>query len=175
MRIPHQPGFDIRLAAMGDQHVSVVALYEESTLQVQALAAPKTQGLWDEVRSKIKSGAAELTEQEGPLGTELVGQVEAEGELRPIRYLGVDGPRWVLLAIISGRAVLDEKVAAEFLDFVQDIVVVRGGDPMAREEAIPLHRPTDQSAEEQGEAPELNPSKEDLRSARFADASHHIS
>ena len=58
----------MRLASVGDQNVGVVVLYEESSLQLQALAAPKTRGLWDEVRAKIKSGAKTLAEQEGPFG-----------------------------------------------------------------------------------------------------------
>lgn len=159
LRVPHHPAFDIRLAAVGDQHVSVVALYEESTLQVQAMAAPKTLGLWEELRTKIMSGAGKLEERVGPLGPELAGQVEADGVQRPIRYLGVDGPRWLLLAIISGRAALDEKVAEEFLDFVRDIVVVRGAEPMAREEAIPLRRPNEHQPVEENAAPSLDPFK----------------
>ncbi|MFI6904922.1 DUF3710 domain-containing protein [Nonomuraea sp. NPDC050394] len=157
LRVPHHPAFDIRLAAMGDQHVSVIALYEESTLQVQAMAAPKSSGLWDEVRTKITSTASGLSVSEGPLGPELRGEVESDGERRQIRYLGVDGPRWLLLAIISGRAALDEKVAEEFLDFVRDIVVVRGSDPMAREEAIPLRRPNENTPEQEASDPGLNP------------------
>ncbi|GAA0912389.1 DUF3710 domain-containing protein [Nonomuraea longicatena] len=158
LRVPNQPAFDIRLAAVGDQNVSVVALYEESTLQVQALAAPKSAGLWDEVRTKITSSSPTLAARPGPLGTELAGEVEVDGERRPIRYLGVDGPRWLLLAIVSGRAALDDQVAQEFLGFVRDVVVVRGDEPMAREEPITLRRPNEKTVEDKPE-PTLDPFK----------------
>ncbi|WP_157246087.1 DUF3710 domain-containing protein [Nonomuraea typhae] len=159
LRVPHHPAFDIRLAALGDQHVSVIALYEESTLQVQAVAAPKSAGLWEEVRTKITSTSSGLSEQDGPLGVELSGEVESEDGRRQIRYLGVDGPRWLLLAIISGRAAVDEKVGAEFVEFVKDIVVVRGTDPMAREEPIPLRRPNEATPQQEAGAPSLDPFK----------------
>ncbi|WP_433517279.1 DUF3710 domain-containing protein [Nonomuraea sp. CA-143628] len=148
LRLPHNADFDLRLASVGDQNVGVVALYEESSLQLQALAAPKSMGLWDEVRAKIRTGADNLAEQEGPFGPELIGEISGEGNTtRRARYIGIDGPRWFLLAMISGRAALDENVANVFLDFIKDVVVVRGTEPMAREEPITLRRPNEQSAE----------------------------
>lgn len=159
LRVPHNPDFEIRLASLGDQHVGLVVLYEESTLQLQALAAPKTGGLWDEIRVKLHTGGATLQESEGPFGTELTGKVNAEGTERPVRYVGLDGPRWLLLGVISGRAALDEQVAEALVDFIRDVVVVRGDEPMAREEAITLRRPNEQAAEEADESPGLNPFK----------------
>ncbi|MFC5814469.1 DUF3710 domain-containing protein [Nonomuraea harbinensis] len=154
LRLPHNPAFDVRLASVGDQHVGVVVLWEESSLQLQALAAPKSSGLWEEVRAKIKSAAKTLEEREGPFGAELVGKVTVEGSDRAARYMGVDGSRWFLLAVVNGRAAVDDELAAAFVDFIKDIVVVRGDEPMAREESIPLRRPNDQAAAEQPEVRE---------------------
>jgi hypothetical protein len=147
LRLPHNAAFDVRLASVGDQHVGVVVLWEESSLQLQALAAPKSGGLWEEIKTKIKSSAKTLEERDGVFGTELAGQVTVEGATRPARYIGIDGPRWFLLAVVNGRAAVDDQVAAAFLDFVKDIVVVRGDEPMAREESIPLRRPSDPADE----------------------------
>ncbi|MEV6030024.1 DUF3710 domain-containing protein [Nonomuraea sp. NPDC052116] len=159
LRLPHNPDFDVRLASVGDQHVGVVVLYEESSLQLQALAAPRSSGLWDEVKTKILAQAQHLEEREGPFGSELRGEMKVEDGSRPARYLGIDGPRWFLLAVISGKAALDEAVAAAYIDFVKDVVVVRGGDPMAREEPIPLRRPNDQAGETADDRPGFNPFK----------------
>ncbi|GAA3259584.1 DUF3710 domain-containing protein [Nonomuraea helvata] len=159
LRLPHNPDFDVRLASVGDQHVGVVVLYEESSLQLQALAAPRSSGLWDEVKTKIVSQAKHLEEQEGPFGRELAGEMRVESTTRPARYIGVDGPRWFLLAVISGPAALDETVAAPYIDFLKDVVVVRGDEPMAREEPIPLRRPNEQTSEKSDERPGLNPFK----------------
>ncbi|MEQ4719752.1 DUF3710 domain-containing protein [Nonomuraea sp. B19D2] len=157
LRLPHNPDFDVRLASVGDQHVGVVVLYEESSLQLQALAAPRSSGLWDEVKTKILAQAKNLEEREGPFGSELTGEMKVDDTSRPARYLGIDGPRWFLLAVISGKAALDETVAAAYLEFLKDVVVVRGDEPMAREEPIPLRRPNEQAGEKPDERPGLNP------------------
>ncbi|MER5997449.1 DUF3710 domain-containing protein [Nonomuraea angiospora] len=159
LRLPHNPDFDVRLASVGDQHVGVVVLYEESSLQLQALAAPRSSGLWDEVKTKILAQAQHLEEREGPFGSELRGEMKVEDGSRPARYLGIDGPRWFLLAVISGKAALDEAVAAAYIDFVKDVVVVRGSEPMAREEPIPLRRPNEQAGETGDDRPGFNPFK----------------
>ncbi|TMR99337.1 DUF3710 domain-containing protein [Nonomuraea basaltis] len=159
LRLPHNPDFDIRLASVGDQHVGVVVIYEESTLQLQALAAPRSSGLWDEVKTKIMTQAKDLEEQEGPFGSELSGEIKADGSPRPARYLGIDGPRWFLLAVISGKGAHDEAVSGAFVDFIKDVVVVRGDEPMAREEPIPLRRPNEQAGETGEDGPGLNPFK----------------
>ncbi|WP_433431229.1 DUF3710 domain-containing protein [Nonomuraea sp. CA-141351] len=159
LRLPYNPDFDVRLASVGDQHVGVVVLYEESSLQLQALAAPRSSGLWDEVKTKILAQSKQLEEREGPFGSELAGEMRIDGATRPARYIGVDGPRWFLLAVISGKAALDENVAAAYIDFVKDVVVVRGDEPMAREEPIPLRRPNEQVSEKADERPGLNPFK----------------
>lgn len=74
----------------------------------------------------------------------------------------MDGPRWFLRAVISGKAAEDAEVAATLEGVVRDIVVVRGDEPMAPKEAIELRLPPEakQAAEQQaagGEVPDLNP------------------
>ncbi|MFD0884340.1 DUF3710 domain-containing protein, partial [Streptosporangium algeriense] len=79
-----------------------------------------------------------------------------------VRYIGVDGPRWFLRAVISGRAVQDAEIAAVLEGVVGDIVVVRGDEPMAPKESIELRlppearQPAGQQPAEQ-EVPDLNP------------------
>lgn len=162
LRLPTADDLDVRLAMVGDQPVGAIVLYEESALQLHAFAAPKSSGLWDEARTKIvaavKEAGGSLAEQQGSFGTELIGEVKSEGKLERVRYIGVDGPRWFLRAVISGRAAMDEKVAARLEDVIRDLVVVRGDDPMAREESIPLRKPSDNPAHaEEQETP--NPFK----------------
>lgn len=159
LRLPHNPEFDVRLASVGDQHVGVVVLYRDSSLQLQALAAPRSMGLWDEVKTKILAQAKTLQEQEGPFGTELAGEVRMEDGVRPARYMGIDGPRWFLLAAITGPGAQDEQVSGAFIDFVKDVVVVRGEEPMAREEPIPLSRPHERQAVQEEERPAFSPFK----------------
>ncbi|GAA3081901.1 hypothetical protein GCM10010485_19970 [Streptosporangium carneum] len=79
-----------------------------------------------------------------------------------MRYIGVDGPRWFLRAVVSGRAEPSEEVTATLEGVVRDIVVVRGDEPMAPKEAIELRLPPEarQAVEQQAggrDTPDLNP------------------
>ncbi|WP_432923941.1 DUF3710 domain-containing protein [Microbispora sp. CA-135349] len=158
LRLPVGPGFEIQLRVDGDQITGALVLLEGSLLQVQALAAPKRGGTWDEVRAELARDVAaaggSVEEREGPFGPELAGRAPAQGqtEPQPVRFLGVDGPRWFLQGVISGPAAADPDAARILEDVVRDIVVVRGDEPMPPREAIPLRLPAEarQAVEEQG-------------------------
>ncbi|WP_432856322.1 DUF3710 domain-containing protein [Microtetraspora malaysiensis] len=146
--LPVGPGFEVQLTVSGDSIVGAVVLVEESALQVQAFAAPRRSGIWDEVRAELAREVAALggstEEREGPFGTELAARVPAEGqEPQPVRYIGVDGPRWLLRAALSGRAARDADAAATLEGVVRGIVVVRGDEPMAPREPIELRLPSE--------------------------------
>ncbi len=162
LRLPVGPGFEIQLSMAGDQVDGVIVLVEESALQVNAFAAPKRSGIWDEVRAELArevvaaGGSAE--DREGPFGPEIAAEVPVQGQAQgqtqgrqPVRYVGVDGPRWFLRAVISGRAAVDPEAARILEDVVRDIVVVRGDEPMPPREAIQLRLPAEarQAMEEQ--------------------------
>ncbi|MEU4405311.1 DUF3710 domain-containing protein [Streptosporangium sp. NPDC023963] len=166
MRLPVDAGFEVQLNLAGDQIVGAVVLFEGSALQVHAFAAPRRSGIWDEVRAElaegVKSAGGTAEEREGAFGVELAARIPAEGGEQPVRYIGVDGPRWFLRAVISGKAAEDAGVAATLEGVVRDIVVVRGDEPMAPKEAIELRLPPEarQAAEQQaagGDVPDLNP------------------
>lgn len=160
LRLPVGPGFEIQLSMAGDQVDGVIVLVEESALQVNAFAAPKHSGIWDEVRAELArevvaaGGSAE--DRDGPFGPEIAAEVPVQSQgqpqgRQPVRYLGVDGPRWFLRAVISGRAAVDPEAARTLEDVVRGIVVVRGDEPMPPKEAIQLRLPAEarQAMEEQ--------------------------
>ncbi|GGO26390.1 hypothetical protein GCM10010116_52950 [Microbispora rosea subsp. aerata] len=157
LRLPVGPGFEIQLRVEGDQITGALVLLEGSLLQVQAVAAPKRGGLWDEVRAElardVNAAGGSVEEREGPFGPELAGRAPAQGqaEPQPVRFLGVDGPRWMLHGVISGAAAIDPEAARPLEDVVRGIVVVRGDEPMPPREAIQLRLPAEarQAMEEQ--------------------------
>ena len=55
----------------------------------------------------------------------------------PARFLGVDGPRWFLRGVISGRAAVEDTKAEPLLQVFRDTVVVRGQDRWRRATAHP--------------------------------------
>lgn len=150
--VPTIDGMELRMEI--DQRSDAVTganlVIEGSSLQVQAFAAPKSRGLWDEVRtslrdSVVKQGGTAET-RPGPFGTELITRLpvkRADGRTgyRPARFLGVDGPRWFLRAILTGKALGDRAQAERFETLISRLVVVRGTEAMAPQELIPLHLP----------------------------------
>lgn len=146
------PGMELRLEVEQESQkvVGVTAVLGESAVQLQAFAAPRSDGIWPEIRHEIaasitsQGGTADLTS--GPLGAELQARMPGQGPdgrtvFSPARFIGVDGPRWFLRAVLSGRAAIDEGAASVLLDVVRATVVVRGDEAMAPRELLALKLP----------------------------------
>lgn len=157
VKVLPRPELALRLEVEeGSKRVVAVALdYAESTLQVQPFAAPRSSGLWHEIREQIVEQIARQggTTQavEGPFGPELRAEIPTpEGNapgVRIARFIGVDGPRWFLRGVISGRAAVEPEAAARIEDLFRSIVVVRGTTPMPPRDLIPLHVPASVQAD----------------------------
>ena len=96
LQVPVLEGTDIQLVFAEQHGAWVTVRHQLSELQLQAFAAPKRSGLWDEVRGEIAaeiSGAGgQAAEREGTFGTELIAQVPAEpgqpaSGMRPTRFV----------------------------------------------------------------------------------------
>jgi hypothetical protein len=163
LQVPVLEGTDIQLVFAEQHGAWVTVRHQLSELQLQAFAAPKRSGLWDEVRAEI---AAEIAgaggrsgEREGPFGTELIAEVPAEpgqpaSGLRPVRFAGVDGPRWFLRGLFAGAAAQDAAAAAPLEAVFREIVVVRGDGPIPPRDLLELRLPPEAAAalEEQARA-----------------------
>jgi hypothetical protein len=113
-------------------------------VEIEAFAAPKTMGLWDDVRGDLLSSNAKASEQPGAFGMELKLPVSVKGGKTVItRIAGVDGPRWMLRGIFSGNAAInpDSEETKTLNEFFADIVVERGEEPLAPRDLIPMHPP----------------------------------
>ncbi len=160
--VPGVPGMRLRLEQdrRTQKFTGVACTVEGSVLQVQAFAAPRTQGIWDEIREEIagsvqqQGGAAD--DVPGPFGRELLARLPVAGAdgrtgFRPARFLGVDGPRWFLRGVITGRAAVEPE-AATTLEFVfANTVVVRGDQARPPRDVLELNPPA--QPEEDGEVP----------------------
>ena len=151
--LPGRPGLEVRIEAdqTTGEVVAVSLVLGEGALQVQPFAAPRSEGIWDDVRAEIRSGITRqggtADEVQGPLGTELRTRVPvraADGSqaVQPARFIGVDGPRWFLRGVITGRPALEPDTDADLVSLFRDVVVVRGGEAMAPRDPIALHLPT---------------------------------
>jgi len=154
VKVLPREGLHLRLEVEeGTKRVVAIGLdYANSTLQVQPFSAPRTSGLWHEIRAQISEQIARqggtTTVREGTFGPELLAQIpvasgdaQPTGQMRLARFIGVDGPRWFLRGVIAGEAAVDPAAAAQVEDLFRSIVVVRGSTPMPPRDLIPLRMP----------------------------------
>jgi hypothetical protein len=166
--IPWAEDVEVQVSVLENQPAWITIVHRDSSLQIQAFAAPKSGGLWDEVRGELaveifKNGGKSV-EAEGPFGVELHAQItptdpvsgDRHGGLEPVRFLGVDGPRWFLRGLISGPAAGRGELALPLEQVFADVVVVRGDHPVPPRELLEIRLPETMQAlgQEPPEPPE---------------------
>jgi hypothetical protein len=176
LRIHGVAGMELRLEVdeQAGHVVGATAVMGDSAVQLQAFAAPKTMGIWDGIRSEIaesivaQGGTAD--EARGEFGTELRTRMPSAGPdgrtvFAPARFVGIDGPRWFLRAVFSGRAAIDDEAAAPLVHVVRNTVVVRGDAAMAPREMLVLTLPEQpQPAQDDAtQAHDTTPHADDLK------------
>jgi hypothetical protein len=153
LRIPAVDGMQVR-AELDDQQqvVAVAVMLDETVLQLQAFAAPKSESLWDEVRQEIaegiRGGQGRAREVDGPFGRELQAEVvvaDASGASRrqSVRFLGVDGERWFLRGVVTGAGATDAARAAAVEAVFGTVEVDRGTHAAPPRDPLPLTLPDD--------------------------------
>jgi hypothetical protein len=147
LQVPVWPGIDLRLDVNeAQQVVSATLASADGQMQLGVFAAPRNEGIWDNVRTEISEslvgqGGSGAERADGPFGTELTGSLMGPDGLMPVRFIGVDGPRWFLRAMLVGPIAVDAKKAAPFEDALRAVVVVRGNEPLPVREPVPLQLP----------------------------------
>jgi hypothetical protein len=120
---------------------AVHVLTPHGRFTVTAYAAPKSAQLWPEISrelaEQLHGDGARVRRENGEWGTELVAFA---GDVL-LRFVGVDGPRWMLRAVSAGPKETSAKAAEELRDIVRNTVVVRGEQPMPVRTPLPLSLP----------------------------------
>jgi hypothetical protein len=170
--VPRGEDYEIQLVMAEQQGAWVRITDGESEMLVQAFAAARRGALWDDIRVEIaadvQGAGGQSTESAGSFGPELVAEVPAEPNqpssgLRLVRFVGVDGPRWFVRAMLEGPAAAGGAPAIVLEQVLRDIVVVRGEHPVPPREILELRLPPEvrQAFEEQLE--EENRFRTDLK------------
>jgi len=152
LRVPGVQGMELRMEI--DKATNVVSaasvMLDGSALQVQAFAAPRSEGIWDEIRAEIAESVTQqggsVDDVPGPFGRELLARLPVrtpEGRTghRPARFLGTDGPRWFLRGVITGRAAVEPAAAVPLEALFAGIVVVRGHEARPPRDLLALRLP----------------------------------
>jgi len=144
--IPAIDGVEVRVQANPDGGVEqIVLVHGDSALQLGVFAAPRSEGIWDEVRAEIaaamKSDGAAPQEFDGPYGVELAARVNTPEGPADVRFVGVDGPRWMVRALFQGLAAADPAQEGVLGECLRGLVVVRDEEARPVREALPLRLP----------------------------------
>ncbi|MFC4564782.1 DUF3710 domain-containing protein [Nocardiopsis mangrovi] len=162
IRVPIQPGTEIQVnvanqrgqgSRRGQQIIGVTLIQGNSALQIQPFAAPKSSGVWDELRDELRSQVTgqggKVEDFDGAFGTELRAVVPVEGRKNEqghqlgqrVRFIGVDGPRWVLRGVVRGDAAVKPEAMAAIDALFQGVVVVRGDSPVPPRDLLEITVP----------------------------------
>lgn len=151
--VPPVPGMQVRaqFEADGKTLHRIQLILGSSGMRVFVAAAPRSGGVWPELREQLaasvvkQGGTAE--EVAGRYGTELHAKLPvrlANGEegQTPVRFLGLEGPRWIVRVDIQGAAATGDEAQEKLCHFVIDnLIVNRGNEPRVRLSLLPLTIP----------------------------------
>jgi hypothetical protein len=171
--VPMYEGIEVEVKVADGVGIWITVRRGDSAIELMAFAAPKTSGLWEEVRQEfaeeVAKAGGDSREVQGPFGVELHARLHPGGEgrrgqLEPVRFIGVDGPRWFLRGMIRGPAARHPELARPFEELFADVVVVRGDHPAPPGDLLEIRLPQDaqqaleeQLAQQQGGAAYPNP------------------
>ncbi|QKT07225.1 DUF3710 domain-containing protein [Gordonia sp. X0973] len=111
-------------------------------VSVAAYAAPKSPGQWREVvgelAESLRAEGAQARTEDGHWGREIVAEVPGD---ECHRFIGVDGPRWMVRCVASGPPQAADQLAQLARAVLAESVVRRGGEPYPPREPLPLILP----------------------------------
>lgn len=146
LQIPAVPEVEVRVQADPQGVIQqVVLVHGQNALQLGVFAAPRSEGIWDEVREEIRQSlfndGAAAQEVEGEYGTELRARVRTPDGLTDLRFVGIDGPRWMVRGVYQGDAATDPVAAGPLALCLDGLVVDRGHEAKPVREPLPLRLP----------------------------------
>ncbi|MCP2256855.1 Protein of unknown function (DUF3710) [Streptoalloteichus tenebrarius] len=142
VRIPVPDGAQLQVEVDPAGPVRAVHVVTEiGRLTVNAYAAPRSSGLWREISrelvEQLRSDGARVSRVRGEWDDELV----ASSPEVALRFVGVDGPRWLLRGVAAGPVDNAEELAELLHDVVRGTVVVRGPEPLPVRTPLPIELP----------------------------------
>ncbi|MFC7580322.1 DUF3710 domain-containing protein [Schaalia naturae] len=150
--IPAIPGMQLRtqLAKDGRTVLRALLVLGASGIQVSLAAAPKSGGVWDELRAQIRSGmesdGAHVEDVHTRYGDELLADLlvtlpDGSRATSRMRVIGREGPRWFARLDILGPAAQSLEAGGALEKVIDRLVVARDDAPRARLDLLPLHVP----------------------------------
>ncbi|MFF5179251.1 DUF3710 domain-containing protein [Micromonospora sp. NPDC000316] len=157
LRIPAVAEVEVRVQADPQGVIQQVVLVNgDNALQLGVFAAPRSEGIWDEVREEIRQSllrdGATAQEVDGEYGPELHAQVSTPDGPTHLRFVGVDGPRWMVRGVFQGPVAVDPAKAGPLAECLDGLVVDRGQEAKPVREPLPLRLPREMADQADAEA-----------------------
>jgi hypothetical protein len=152
LQVKLRQGVDLRLNTdpSSGAVIAVVFGVSDASVELRAFAAPRSGGSWEGVRAEIIAEFAKrggtARERDGEYGPEVLAALpvtlpDGRQGAQPSRIVGIEGARWLLRATFLGKAAVAPDPDGVLESAVRDVVVVRGSEPMAPREPLPLRLP----------------------------------
>ncbi|WP_327119350.1 DUF3710 domain-containing protein [Nocardia sp. NBC_01730] len=143
--LPVPPGGQLQVEMTPDGQPQAVHLAtEHGRITVAAYAAPKSEGQWRlvaaDLAESLRKDGARVSVENGPWGRELLAITEGAD----LRFIGVDGYRWMLRLVAagpSGAANDGSPLVRAARAILSETVVRRGEDPLPVREPLPVVLP----------------------------------
>ncbi|MEV0246268.1 DUF3710 domain-containing protein [Nocardia sp. NPDC050712] len=143
--LPVPPGGQLQVEMTPEGTPQAVHLAtEHGRLTVAAYAAPKSKGQWREVAAdladSLRKDGARVSIETGPWGREVLAITEGAD----LRFIGVDGPRWMVRLVAAGpQGAADDSspLVAAARAIMSETVVRRGSDPLPVRDPLPVVLP----------------------------------
>jgi len=120
---------------------AVHVLVPSGRVSLSALAAPRSEPLWralaEEIADSLAKDGARVRTEWGEWGREV--QASSRGAVS--RFIGVDGPRWMLYGVATGPVDGADELAATLREMIRGTVVNRGPEPLPVKTVLRLQPP----------------------------------
>lgn len=155
----------VEVEQTSNKPIAVTLVRGQAAVQVRVFAAPRSGGLWvksrGDLHEQIRSSGGKAAEVKGTFGDEVHAGMPAKGPdgqvtgLQPMRFVGIEGPRWLIQGIFMGEGAVPDAAAA-IEDAFRTVVVDRGSEALPVGSLLPLTLPQqpDQPADPAPEAAE---------------------
>ena len=145
--IPMPPGGQVQVEMQPNGMPNAIwVVTPNGRFTIAAYAAPKSPGLWREIAAELadalRNDNAAVSIEDGPWGREVIGTGTGV-----VRFIGVDGYRWMIRCVANGTAETIEAVAAEAREALADTVVRRGETPLPVRTPLPVQLPEEMAAQ----------------------------
>jgi hypothetical protein len=142
VRVPVPDGAQLQVEVDPSGPVRAVHLVTPiGQITVSAYAAPRTGDLWpdicEELVTQLRADGARVIKESGEWGTELA----ATANNVVLRFVGVDGPRWMLRGVVAGPGEHNVMASDLLRSVVRGTVVVRGDSAQPVRTPLPVELP----------------------------------